>query len=187
MEILLQNLVYLKQPITLDLAGNQLREQEYNRFLEFLKSNWNKVKNFSLSGNPIQNSQNNLLGNLIKNREILVSEIALDGLVIDFRGLLEAVTNSGYALERLSLQNCQLDSEHARHLALLLESNAPIKHLDLRGNRLRDQDAQVILSSLLQNTSLVSLSLDENYLTGNLTQRFQQVALQSRPSLQLSI
>uniref|UniRef100_A0A0G4HH34 Uncharacterized protein n=1 Tax=Chromera velia CCMP2878 TaxID=1169474 RepID=A0A0G4HH34_9ALVE len=72
-------------------------------------------------------------------------------------------SEGGPRVEVLTLNNCSVGNEGARHLATLLtEPECPLRELDLAFNMIEDPGAKVLASALEVNSVLVELNVSVN-------------------------
>ncbi|XP_030437185.1 protein NLRC5 isoform X7 [Gopherus evgoodei] len=146
----------------INLQDNRLRDQDMGKVIEML-SRVEKLKMIDLSHNDISvKSVLTLAKGATTCPNITELHIRKDTIMIYFSGQSRRVLRSSNLRRRehkkenaaqirnlkLRLQDCSLNSQHAREIAALLRGSAHFSEVDLSGNQLGDEGCRELAESL---------------------------------------
>ncbi|KAL7403948.1 hypothetical protein ABVT39_007641 [Epinephelus coioides] len=167
----------------LDLTGNDLRDSDVTNLCEFLAEPRCGLETLRLAGCKFTERGCAALGSSLKSNPAHLRVLDLTGNVLIDGGvtkLCEFLAEPRCGLETLSLNYCRLSAERCRSLTSALSSSSNFKELDLKGNYLMDQGAE-LLSDWLRKPQCRLETLRLSYCTESSCE-YLASALKSNPS-----
>ncbi|XP_078022797.1 NACHT, LRR and PYD domains-containing protein 12-like isoform X9 [Epinephelus lanceolatus] len=131
----------------LDLTGNDLTDGGVTKLCEFLAEPRCGLETLRLAGCKFTERGCAALGSSLKSNPAHLRVLDLTGNDLRDGGvtkLCEFLAEPRCGLETLSLRSCRLSAECCRPLTSALSSSSDLKELDLRGNQLMDQGAELL-------------------------------------------
>ncbi|XP_078022798.1 NACHT, LRR and PYD domains-containing protein 3-like isoform X10 [Epinephelus lanceolatus] len=131
----------------LDLRDNHLMDQGAELLSDWLRKPQCRLKTLRLAHCEFTERGCAALGSSLKSNpaHLRVLDLGLNDLTDgDVTKLCEFLAEPRCGLETLSLKSCRLSAECCRPLTSALSSSSDLKELDLRGNQLMDQGAELL-------------------------------------------
>ena len=135
----------LKNIIMLDLSNNGLNEESIKGLLEVIKQN-KTIKILYLNENNITSACGYYLADALKkNTTIEILHLSHNKLnESGFESFLNILSNDNNTLKELDISYNDLKTQDFKYLSNYLNSDPPIKSLDISGNKLDPQSANLI-------------------------------------------
>ena len=146
---------------TLDLTDNEIQDDDIKSFVSIFKVN-KTIKSLNLSKNSITSNGTFYLSEAITKNEILESLNLSNNNINDsgLSSLFNTLTSNGSNLIELNLAYNNLQKEDFSSVAEFLSINPKLKILDLSGNTINAQSANIIGVTFKKNSNLNILKVN---------------------------
>lgn len=158
------------EPMVLDIRMNSLGKNSRERLVEILPKNTTfyieetpqKARFPKINAGKFTKKDAVDICKTLRNETTTSLYLYFEGIDIPAMSVLAEALQLSKKLTIINLQHCQLNDEHADHIAQIIEKNTVLKTLDLNHNNIGNNGAIIISRSLKKNTTLKSLHLAHN-------------------------
>jgi Ran GTPase-activating protein (RanGAP) involved in mRNA processing and transport len=156
----------IKTLVMLDLSNNGFNDENIKELLEYLKQN-KTIKILYLNNNNLITSSGYYLADCFKkNTTIEILHLSHNKIVDSgFESFLNILGNDNTTLKELDISYNQLSKSDFKNLSDYLNLNPPLRSLDISGNNLQNQAANLIGVTFKKLTNLEEIKLNDCSIT----------------------